>query len=73
MPPVAKSHAIDERTQTNWNGIIGRLELQASAPVWIEDLQVYPDVANKQAKLRVVVGNLTGKVARAGNHPDLTP
>ena len=23
--------------------------------------------------LIVVLGNLTGKVARAGNHPDLTP
>ena len=25
MPPVGPSHAVDERTQTNWNGIIGRM------------------------------------------------
>jgi len=64
VPPVAKSHAIDERTQTNWNGIIGKFELEASAPVWVEDFQVYPDVANGQAKVSVVIGNRTGKLAK---------
>ncbi|HKK18997.1 MAG TPA: hypothetical protein VJ952_09990, partial [Opitutales bacterium] len=64
VPPVAKSHAIDERTQTNWNGIIGKFELEASTPVWVEDIQVYPDVKNEQAKVKVVIGNQTGKVAK---------
>ncbi|MGB0744014.1 MAG: sugar-binding domain-containing protein, partial [Opitutales bacterium] len=64
VPPVAKSHAIDERTQTNWNGIIGTFELEASTPVWVEDIQVYPDVKNEQAKVKVVIGNQTGQVAK---------
>ncbi len=63
LPPVGPAHAIDERTQTNWNGIIGRIELQATDPVWIEDVQVYPDAVKKLAKVRVVVGNITGKPA----------
>ncbi len=63
LPPVGPSHAVDERTQTNWNGIIGRLELRATDPVWIEDVQVYPDAAGKQARVRVVVGNVTGQPA----------
>jgi len=63
LPPVGPSHAVDERTQSNWNGIVGRIELRAIAPVWIEDAQVYPDAANKQARFRVVVGNLTGQPA----------
>jgi hypothetical protein len=33
LPPVGPSHAVDERTQTNWNGIIGRMELRAADPV----------------------------------------
>jgi len=24
LPPVGPSHAVDERTQTNWNGIVGK-------------------------------------------------
>jgi hypothetical protein len=61
LPPVGPSHAVDERTQTNWNGIIGKMELRATDPVWIEDLQVYPDAAKKQARVRAVIGNITGQ------------
>jgi len=28
VPPVGPAHAIDERNQTNWNGIIGKIELR---------------------------------------------
>ncbi len=64
LPPVGPAHAVDERTQTNWNGIIGRIELRATDPVWIDDLQVYPDAAKKEARVRVVVGNITGQPAK---------
>jgi len=63
LPPVGPSHAVDERTQSNWNGIVGRMELRATDPVWLDEVQVYPDVANQQATLRAVVGNLTGQAA----------
>jgi len=61
LPPVGPSHAVDERTQTNWNGIIGRLELQVTDPVWIDDVQVYPDVTHNRAKIRIKIGNITNK------------
>ena len=63
LPPVGPSHAVDERTQTNWNGIVGRIELQVTAPVWIEDVQAYPDVKNNRVRIHVTLGNLTGHVA----------
>ena len=50
-------------TQTNWNGIIGRLELRAQDPVSIADVEVYPDVDRKLAKVNVVVANVTGQPA----------
>jgi len=63
LPPVGPAHAVDERTQTNWNGIVGKMELRATDPVWLDDVQVYPDVEKKQAVVRAVVGNITGKGA----------
>ena len=36
------SHSVTDHTQGNWNGIVGRIELRPAPPVWIEDLQVYP-------------------------------
>ena len=56
-----RAHSVSEQTQTNWNGIIGRIELRATDPVWIDDVQVYPDVDKKLAKVRVTIGNATGK------------
>ncbi len=63
LPPVGPAHAVDERTQTNWNGIIGRIELRATAPVWLDDVQVYPDAGHRRARVRAVIGNITGKAA----------
>jgi hypothetical protein len=55
------AHSITEETQTNWNGIVGRIELSAGEPVWVEDVQVYPDLAHKLAWVKATVGNATGK------------
>ena len=45
------SHSVSDHTQSNWNGIVGKLSLKARAPVWIEDLQVYPDLKNNAVKV----------------------
>jgi len=63
LPPIGPAHAVDERTQTNWNGIVGRMELRATAPVWLDDIQVYPNAKEKKARVRVVIGNITRKAA----------
>ena len=60
-PPVGDPHQLSDQTQTNWNGIIGRIELQAMPRVWIDDVQVYPDVAARKVRARITIGNMTGK------------
>ena len=49
-----------EGTQTNWNGIVGKIELRAVDAVSIEDVQVYPDVDHKLVKVRLTIGNMSG-------------
>lgn len=53
------AHSVSDHTQTNWNGIIGNIILKARDPVWIADLQVYPDVQKKMVKVRATIGNCT--------------
>ena len=48
-----------EGTQTNWNGIVGRMELRAADPVAISDVQVYPDVDRKQIQVVTTIENIT--------------
>lgn len=47
------SHSITDQTQGNWNGIVGRMELFSTADTYVDDLQVYPDIAAKSAKVRI--------------------
>jgi hypothetical protein len=51
------AHSVSDHTQTNWNGIIGRIELQATDRVWVSNVQVYPDIELKLAKLRFTISN----------------
>jgi hypothetical protein len=55
------AHSVSDHTQTNWNGIAGDIELRAYDDVRIEDVQVYPDVAYRTAKIRVEVANPSGE------------
>ncbi|MCX7044339.1 MAG: glycoside hydrolase, partial [Candidatus Sumerlaeota bacterium] len=58
------SHSVSDHTQGNWNGIVGRMELRATPPVWIEDLQVFPHVATKSATVKGKIGNASGQAGR---------
>ena len=48
-------------TWGNMNGIIGRIELAKTPPVWIDNVQVYPNVDKKLARVVAKIGNVTGR------------
>src|SRR5262249_13825632 len=61
-PPCRRDgRSVSDAEGSTWNGIVGRIELSATSPVWIEDAQVYPNVAQQSAEIRVTIGNLTGR------------
>jgi hypothetical protein len=49
------SHSLTDHTEGNWNGIIGKIALAATPKVGIKNIQVFPDVANKQAVVFVSI------------------
>lgn len=49
------SHSVTDQTQGNWNGIVGKIELQSTPKVFFEDIQIYPDLAGKKALVRMNV------------------
>lgn len=36
------AHSVSDQTQGNWNGIVGRIELQPHDPTWIESQTIFP-------------------------------
>ena len=59
--PGPDSHSITDQTQGNWNGIVGKIELRAAEKIWIEDVQVFPNVKDLTAVVRTTVVNQMGK------------
>ncbi|MBR1597215.1 MAG: beta-glycosidase [Phocaeicola sp.] len=52
---IANSHAYTESTQTNWNGIIGKITLEAKPQVYIEDVQVYTYPSEQKGTLKLTL------------------
>lgn len=55
------NHAHTEFTQINWNGILGEMKMVALDPVYIDDLQVYPHIADRTVRVKMTVKNYTKK------------
>ena len=58
--PGANAHGYGEDIQPKWNGIVGRMELSARDPVFIDALTLEPDLENSRVRARVKVINTTG-------------
>ena len=59
IPIGTWAHGITRDTQTNWNGIIGNIEIRAVSPLRIDNAAVYPD------HIIVWTANNTGKAQTA--------
>ena len=58
------NHGTTEYTQTNWNGIVGTIALEAREKVYIKRLHVYPDPERK--KIRVSMDISSASVEKSG-------
>lgn len=60
LPPVGNPHQLSDQTQTNWNGILGRIELKKTDHLWMEDVRVLPNVRDSRVRLKVKFATDTG-------------
>ena len=51
------AHAYTDDTQIIWNGIIGKMELEAADPVDIANVQIFPDIKEKKIKVQTLIDN----------------
>lgn len=59
--PTKGGHLTSEDTQTNWNGITGKMELQFYDRVYLKNVQVYPNLAHRSFDIKAdLVGDPQG-------------
>lgn len=47
------AHSVSDHTQSNWNGVIGKMNMRALPSLAIEDIQIYPDLKDRKAVVKV--------------------
>jgi hypothetical protein len=55
IDPGLNSHSISDHTQTNWNGIVGQMFLEARAATNIQNVQLFPNIQSKEVKAKVKI------------------
>ena len=53
------AHSMTDHTQTNWNGVVGTIQLRASPMVSVEQVRVVPSGTSKNAVATVTIRNRT--------------
>ena len=64
IPIREDAHAITDSTQTNWNGLVGRLQVYTTSPVWLKEIDAFPDIRRKAVRLKIQIGNISGKAGQ---------
>jgi hypothetical protein len=59
MPYRPDAHSVSDSLAGSWNGIVGKIDLTATGRVWIDEAQVFPDLARKTMLIKVRIGNVT--------------
>ena len=54
------AHSVSDHTQSNWNGIIGRISLDDNPSLYIASMRLDPDIRTKQAQVTVHFGGDIG-------------
>jgi len=65
MPYRPDAHSVSDSLGASWNGIVGKIQLHDTGRVWIDDAQVYPNLAQHTMQVIVKIGNVTGRSGQA--------
>lgn len=64
--PTKGGHLTSRDTQTNWNGITGRIELQFFGAAYLEDVRTFPNVEDRAVTVKArLVGATEGSLSVA--------
>ena len=61
MPYRPDSHSVSDSLGGSWNGIVGKIELNDTGRIWIDDAQAFPNLSQKKMLIKMRIGNLTGR------------
>jgi hypothetical protein len=67
------SHCVSDHMQTAWNGIVGKIAIEATPNVWLDCIETYPDLPGKRVTVKWHLGGaqpVAGKIGLVVRAPD---
>ena len=58
IDPGRDAHSVSDNTQTNWNGIIGKMSLTSRPALYLSDIRLFPDIDKKVVLAHIAINNL---------------
>jgi hypothetical protein len=65
MPYRPDAHSVSDSLGATWNGIVGKIQIEDTGRVWIDDAQVFPNLRQHSLLIKVKIGNVTGHSGQA--------
>lgn len=59
IDPGLDAHSISDNTQTNWNGVVGNIQLSAVPKLAIKNIIVHPNINDKSIEVHLKINNQT--------------
>ncbi|WP_417444504.1 sugar-binding domain-containing protein [Joostella sp.] len=56
------AHSVSDNTQTNWNGVVGAINLEVTPKVYLDKVKIIPDVENKLVVVNTIIINQTEEI-----------
>jgi hypothetical protein len=64
IPVGINAHSVSDHTQSNWNGIVGKLLLTARPKAHLDELQIFPNAEEKSVEIRLSILGESGPNAQ---------
>jgi beta-galactosidase/beta-glucuronidase len=58
--PGVNSSSLTDHSQTNWNGIVGKMVLKPSDEIHISSMKIFSNIQQKKVSINLQIDNLTG-------------
>jgi hypothetical protein len=61
LPYRPDAHSVSDSLDDAWNGLVGKIELRATPPVWLDQVRIFPNLSNDTVLVTADIHNATGK------------
>lgn len=63
--PGPDAHSVSDNTQSNWNGVVGKIGLEAKPDAYISSVRIIPSLEAKKVTAEITIENLGKKELKA--------